>query len=73
MSIPSAAVQTVRGRTVVFVRTGAGFRAVPVTLGGQQGAMTVVTGGLAGDVQIATTNSYTLKAALEGGGEMDMD
>src|SRR5437868_5812226 len=33
--VPTAAVQTVQGRTVVFVRTRAGFRAEPVTLGGQ--------------------------------------
>ena len=70
--VPTKAVQTVRGRTVVFVRTGAGFRAVPVTLGGQEGGTTVVTAGLAGGEQIAATNSYTLKAELEKGGEMDM-
>jgi cobalt-zinc-cadmium efflux system membrane fusion protein len=57
---------------VVFVRTGAGFRAVPVTLGGQEGGTTVITAGLTGGEQIAATNSYTLKAELEKGGEMDM-
>lgn len=70
--VPTTAVQSVRGRTVVFVRTGAGFRAVPVTLGGQEGGTTVVTAGLTGGEQIAATNSYTLKAELEKGGEMDM-
>ena len=71
--VPTAAVQTVHGRNVVFVRTGAGFRAVAVTLGGQEGETIVVTAGLTGREQIAATNSYTLKAELEGGGEMDMD
>ncbi|HKC03966.1 MAG TPA: efflux RND transporter periplasmic adaptor subunit [Sphingomicrobium sp.] len=70
--VPTTAVQTVKGRNVVFVRTGAGFRAVPVTLGGQDGDETVVTSGLTGDERIAATNSYTLKAELEKGGEMDM-
>jgi cobalt-zinc-cadmium efflux system membrane fusion protein len=56
----------------VFARTGTGFRAVPVALGGQEGGTTVVTAGLTGGEQIAATNSYTLKAELEKGGEMDM-
>ena len=70
--VPTAAVQMVQGRNVVFVRTGAGFRAAPVSLGGQEGATTVVTAGLTGGEQIAATNSYTLKAELEKGGAMDM-
>jgi cobalt-zinc-cadmium efflux system membrane fusion protein len=70
--VPTAAVQTVRGRNVVFVRTAAGFRAAPVSLGGQEGATTAVTAGLTGGEQIAGTNSYTLKAELEKGGGMDM-
>lgn len=71
--VPTTAVQTVKGRSVVFVRTGAGFRAAPVTLGAQEGGTTVITAGLTGGEQIATTNSYTLKAELEKGGEMEMD
>jgi cobalt-zinc-cadmium efflux system membrane fusion protein len=70
--VPTTAVQTVQGRSVVFVRTGTGFRATPVTLGSAEGDMTIVTAGLAGTEQIAATNSYTLKAELERGGEMDM-
>lgn len=70
--LPTTAVQTVKGRNVVFVRTVAGFRAVPVALGAQEGGTTVVTTGLTGGEQIATTNSYILKAELEKGGEMDM-
>jgi membrane fusion protein, heavy metal efflux system len=70
--VPTTAVQTVKGRNVVFVRTAAGFRAVPVTLSGQEAGTTVVTAGLSGGEQIAATNSYILKAELEKGGEMDM-
>lgn len=62
--VPSTAVQTVEGRTVVFVRTAGGFRAVPVTLGRQDGAMVVVTSGLTGREQIAAANSFTLKSVL---------
>ena len=62
--VPSTAVQTVEGKSVVFVRTETGFRAVPVTLGRQDGAMVVVTGELTGRERIAAANSFTLKSAL---------
>lgn len=62
--VPTTAVQTVEGRTVVFVRTASGFQATPVTLGRQDGAMVIVTAGLTGREQIAATNSFTLKSAL---------
>ena len=71
--VPTTAVQTVKGRNVVFVRTRAGFRAVTVTLGGQEDGTTVVVAGLTGREQIAATNSYTLKAELEKGGGMEME
>jgi membrane fusion protein, heavy metal efflux system len=72
LRVPTTAVQTVEGQNVVFVRTGAGFRAVPVVLGRQDGATVAVTAGLTGGEQIAAANSYTLKAELEKGGAMDM-
>lgn len=62
--IPSTAVQTVGARTVVFARTETGFRAVPVTLGRQDGAMVTVADGLTGRERIAAANSFTLKSAL---------
>lgn len=62
--VPTTAVQTVEGKSVVFVRTESGFRAVPVVLGGQDGSMVVVTRGLTGREQIAAANSFTLKSAL---------
>jgi len=71
LRVPTTAVQTVEGQNVVFVRTGAGFRAVPVVLGRQDGATVAVTAGLTGGEQIAAANSYTLKAELEKGGAMD--
>jgi cobalt-zinc-cadmium efflux system membrane fusion protein len=62
--VPSTAVQTVEARTVIFVRTDSGFRAVPVTLGRQDGAMVIVAAGLTGRERIAAANSFTLKSAL---------
>lgn len=64
LRVPTTAVQTVEGKAMVFVRTDGGFRAAPVTLGRQDGAAVVVTGGLTGREQIAATNSFTLKSAL---------
>lgn len=62
--VPSTAVQTVEGKTMVFVRTSEGFQASPVTLGDSSGSMVIVRSGLHGDERIATTNSFTLKAEL---------
>jgi cobalt-zinc-cadmium efflux system membrane fusion protein len=62
--VPSTAVQTVDGKTIVFARTDTGFRATPVTLGRQDGATVVVTAGLTGSEKIAAANSFTLKSAL---------
>ena len=73
ITVPSTAVQTVENRTVVFVRTPSGFRAVPVTTGRTNGDQIAITSGLTGRERIATTNSFTLKAELGKGGEMDMD
>lgn len=73
VAVPSTAVQTVDSKTVVFVRTLKGFRAVPVTTGRRNGDQVVITAGLNGSERIATTNSYTLKAELGKGGGMDMD
>lgn len=62
--VPSTAVQTVEGKSVVFVRTRTGFQAVPVTLGDNSGGSVIVRAGLKGSEQIATSNSFTLKAEL---------
>ncbi len=72
IAVPSTAVQTVENRTVVFVRTSNGFRVVPVTTGRRDGDQVIITSGLRGDERTATTNSFTLKAELGKGGEMEM-
>ncbi|HQS96790.1 MAG: efflux transporter periplasmic adaptor subunit [Novosphingobium sp. 17-62-19] len=62
--VPTTAVQTVENKSVVFVRTKTGFQAVPVMLGDNSGGSVIVRSGLKGTEQIATTNSFTLKAEL---------
>lgn len=62
--VPSTAVQTYEGKSVVFVRTKDGFEAKPVTVGDNAGETVVIKSGLTGKEEIATTNSFTLKAEL---------
>ena len=62
--VPSTAVQTVEGRTVVFVRTATGFKATPVQIGDTAGDTLLVRSGLSGRERIATDGSFTLKAEL---------
>jgi cobalt-zinc-cadmium efflux system membrane fusion protein len=71
--VPLTAVQTVDGKSVVFVRTAKGFRATPVTLGAQAGETVVVVTGLSGREQIAAANSFTLKSELGKGSGGDED
>lgn len=67
VSIPSAAVQTVEDRQVVFIRTPTGFRAQTVTLGSRGGETVSVTRGLKGGEEIAGQGSFTLKAEFAKG------
>ena len=73
IAVPSIALQTLDSKTVLFVRTLTGFKAVPVTAGRRNGDQVLITAGLSGSERIATTNSFTLKAELGKGGGMDMD
>ena len=66
LSVPSEAVQTVEGQTVVFVRTDEGFRAVPVLAGRQAAGRTEIIRGLTGSERIAAANAFLLKASLAG-------
>ena len=69
--VPLTAVQTVEGRTSLFVRNDQGFRLVPVVLGRKAGDLGIVTKGLSGGEQIATVNSFTLKSALRASTDED--
>ncbi len=70
VAVPSTSVQMIEDRPHVFVRTPTGFKAVPVTLGRTNGGHITVHTGLTGSEQIASTNSFTLKAEL-GKGEAE--
>ena len=62
--VPQEAVQTIAGRTVVFVRTANGFKAQAVQAGSRSGGMVAIVSGLAPGTPIATTNAFLLKAEL---------
>lgn len=62
--VPTTAVQSNEGKSIVFVRTAKGFQATPVQLGDASGDTVIVRSGLTGREQIATTGSFTLKAEL---------
>lgn len=63
-TVPVDAVQTVAGRSVVFVATATGFRATPVLVGHRAGNHVEVLSGLSGSERIAATNAFLLKAEL---------
>ncbi|MBL6454979.1 efflux RND transporter periplasmic adaptor subunit [Belnapia sp. T6] len=70
LSVPTEALQTVEGRTVVFVRTEGGFIKREVVLGRRdERSAELVSGAQAGE-QVATANSFVLKAEL-GKGEAE--
>jgi cobalt-zinc-cadmium efflux system membrane fusion protein len=64
VSVPQDAVQTLGDRSVVFLRTRAGFKAQTVRVGSRSGGMVEILSGLSANVPIATTNAFLLKAEL---------
>ncbi|MET3837889.1 cobalt-zinc-cadmium efflux system membrane fusion protein [Brevundimonas sp. UYEF29] len=67
MTVPTEAVQTVDGNTVVFVQVEGGFQAVQVLAGRQAAGRTEILRGLTGSERIASTNAFLLKAELAKG------
>jgi cobalt-zinc-cadmium efflux system membrane fusion protein len=67
VAVPTEAVQTVDGNTVVFVQIDGGFRAVPVLAGRQAAGRTEILRGLTGAERIAATNAFLLKAEMAKG------
>lgn len=67
LTVPADAVQTVDGRSVVFVAEDGGFRATPVLAGRRAGGRIEVLSGLSGDERIAGVNAFLLKAELAKG------
>jgi cobalt-zinc-cadmium efflux system membrane fusion protein len=62
--VPKTALQSLKGDTVVFVRTADGFEARKVSIGRQDARLAEVTSGLAAGERIATANTFILKADL---------
>ncbi|EKS40023.1 efflux RND transporter periplasmic adaptor subunit [Afipia clevelandensis] len=62
--VPKAAVQSIDGRNAVFVRTPDGFSPRKIVTGREDGRSFEVTSGLSPGEQIATANTFVLKADL---------
>ena len=70
LAVPHSAIQTVEGRSVVFVETEDGFQPRPVRLGREGGEVVEVVEGLAPGERFVAGNSFLLKAEL-GKGEAE--
>ena len=67
MTVPTEAVQTVDGNTVVFVQVEGGFQAVQVLAGRQAAGRTEILRGLTGSERVAAVNAFLLKAEMAKG------
>lgn len=67
LTVPTEAVQTVEGNTVVFVQVDGGFQATPVLAGRQAAGRTEILRGLTGSERIAAANAFLLKAEMAKG------
>lgn len=67
LTVPTEAVQTVEGHTVVFVQVDGGFQATPVLAGRQAAGRTEILRGLTGSERIAAANAFLLKAEMAKG------
>jgi cobalt-zinc-cadmium efflux system membrane fusion protein len=64
LTVPADAVQTLEGRTVVFVVESKGFRATPVVTGRTAAGSIEILRGLTGGERIAGKGAFRLKAEL---------
>ncbi len=66
LAVPTSAIQRMEGNTVVFVRENGTdhYRAVPVTLGRSDSAMSEVTEGLVGGETVVGEGSFIVKADI---------
>lgn len=62
--VPRDAIQTVKGKKVVFVNEDGGFRMRPVTTGREDSSSVEIVSGLEFGETIATKNTFVLKAEL---------
>lgn len=64
VAVPRAALQTIGGETVVFVRTPEGFEKRSITPGASDHDFVEIASGLEAGAHVAVTNSFALKAEL---------
>jgi cobalt-zinc-cadmium efflux system membrane fusion protein len=64
VAVPKMALQSIKGETVVFVRTENGFAARKVGTGRQDARLIEINAGLSAGERIATANTFVLKADL---------
>jgi cobalt-zinc-cadmium efflux system membrane fusion protein len=64
VAVPADTLQTLDGRTVVFVRRGQQFEAVTVQTGRADGRQVEILQGLTGGERVAAKNSFVVKAEL---------
>ncbi len=62
--VPLAALQSLQGESVVFVRNAEGFEARKVDVGRKDARLAEITAGLAAGERVATLNTFILKADL---------
>jgi cobalt-zinc-cadmium efflux system membrane fusion protein len=71
LAVPTAAIQTIGGEKVVFVRTSDGFEKRPVVAGRTDDRFTEIAKGLQPREIIAATNTFPLKAEFMKGAAED--
>jgi cobalt-zinc-cadmium efflux system membrane fusion protein len=64
MAVRDEAIQSIRGRSVVFVEDGDGFRTHEVEVGRTDGEWTEILSGLSPGDRVAVENSFVLKSEL---------
>jgi len=67
LTVPTEAVQTIDGASVVFIQVSNGFQARQVLVGRQAGGRTEILRGLTGAERVASVNAFLLKAELAKG------
>jgi len=71
VTVPSTAIQTVKGEASVFVRTAEGFEVRTVKTGRDDGRITEITAGLQPGERVALANTFVLKSELGKGEALD--
>jgi cobalt-zinc-cadmium efflux system membrane fusion protein len=64
LAVPAAAVQTMDGESVVFVRTADRFSRRPVRVGGEADGLVEIVRGLSEGEQVVTAGAFLIKSAL---------